>query len=207
MSNRILADSGATPVTWRKLDPQHKLRPQESSSASTDAQTIRQIEKATEEAYARGFASGVDSVKSEAASQVQPLIERLSQTIKSISDLRPKLRREAEEDLVKLSIAVARRILNRELSVDPESIQAVVRVALEKLKSREVTRVRIHSSHEPAVRNSLAAHGGANHIQLIIDPTLQPGDVILETSQGSFDGSLEFQLREIERGFTDRLNG
>jgi len=206
MSNRILADSGATPVTWRKLDPQHKLRPQETSSAPIDAQMARQIERAAEEAYQRGFASGVDTLKSEAASQVQPLIERLSQTIKSISDLRPRLRRDAEEDLVKLSIAVARRILNRELSVDPESIQAVVRVALEKLQSREVTRVRIHASHEVAVRNCLAAQGGAHHIQITHDPTLQPGDVILETSQGSFDGSLDFQLREIERGFTDRLN-
>jgi len=207
MSSRVL--SGETPgkvtnVAWRKVDARERFRPKPDQSS--DSQTApEEIEKIAGEAYAKGFAMGVDSSKSDAETQVRSLIERLAQNIKSLADLRPKLRRNAEEDLVKLSIAVARRILNRELSVDPNSIQGVVRVALEKLQSKEITRVRVHAAHEGAVRSALSSLSALNQIQLVADSSLQLGDLIFETTQGDFDASLEFQLREIERGFTDRL--
>ena len=110
-------------------------------------------------AYKRGFAQGVESCQTDAQEQVRQVIERLAQSIKTLAELRPRMRHSAEEDLVKLSIAVARRILNRELSVDPSSIQGIIRVALEKLQSREISRVRIHASQESAVRNCLAGLG------------------------------------------------
>lgn len=214
MSSKILHDAGdrnITHVTWRKLnsqDRQSAVAPAASPALdpSAHARLSYEIEKAAEEAYARGFAMGADSCRSEASAQVQPVLERLSQSIKMLADLRPRLRRNAEEDLVKLSIAVARRILNRELSIDPDSVQAIVRVALEKLQSKEIFRVRMHASHEAAVRSCLTHLGASNQIQLMSDSSIELGDLVFETSQGDFDASLQFQLREIERGFADRLN-
>ena len=37
------------------------------------------------------------------------------------------------------------------------------------------------------------------------DPKLPPGGVIIDTRRGEFDASVDLQLREIERGLTDRL--
>ena len=37
------------------------------------------------------------------------------------------------------------------------------------------------------------------------DPAREPGTVIFETERGDLDASVESQLREIERGLTDRL--
>ena len=222
MSNKILLDAGdrsLTPVQWRMLDLGDKPgaltqttvaqtpEPEETAQDPSSAGGVNQeIEKAAEEAYARGFSMGVDSCKAEAAAEVRPVIERLSQSINKLADLRPTLRRSAEEDMVKLSIAVARRILNRELSIDPDSVQSIVRVALEKLQSREISRVRIHASHEGAVRSCLTRLGASNQIQLAPDSSLEVGALIFETTHGDFDASVEFQLREIERGFADRLN-
>ena len=212
MSSKILPGGGTgsvTPVAWRKVDLRKNFRPAapgkpQSSAGSSSLAPENGV--VAEDFYAKGFAMGVESCKNEAEAQVRPLIERLSQNIKSLAELRPRLRRNAEEDLVKLSIAVARRILNRELSIDPSSIQGVVRVALEKLQSREITRIRVHAAHESAIRSCLTGVGSANQIQLVADSSLQLGDLIFETSQGDFDASLESQLREIERGFADRLN-
>jgi len=208
MSNKILPDGQAqsfSPVSWRKLDRREKPRPKtpEEAAAQSPAQ---EAENAIEAAYKRGFAQGVESCHTDAQEQVRALLERLTQSIQTLAELRPRMRHTAEEDLVKLSIAVARRILNRELSVDPSSIQGIIRVALEKLQSKEISRVRFHASHEAAIRNCLAAMGSTSQIQLAIDTTMQPGDLIFETTQGEFDASLDFQLREIERGFADRLN-
>src|SRR6266481_1108871 len=184
MSNKILLDAGdrnLTPVQWRTLDAQDK--PGVLTETAVDQAPEREETK-----------------------QDPSSVGQLRQEIEKAADLRPALRRSAEEDMVKLSIAVARRILNRELSIDPDCVQSIVRVALEKLQSREISRVRVHASCEGAVRSCLTHLGASNQIQLAPDSSLELGSVIFETTHGDFDASVEFQLREIERGFADRLN-
>ena len=99
---------------------------------------------------------------------------------------------------------MARRVLHRELTLDPGSIEGLIRVALEKLESRDLCRVRVHPDQEPVIRTLLgrfsAAAGGTDSRS-----DLQCGDVMFETSHGTLDGSIEAQLQEIERGFADRL--
>ena len=112
---------------------------------------------------------------------------------------------DAEGDLLKLAISIARRVLHRELTLDPESIEGLIRVALDKLQSRELCRVRVHPDQEQAIRKSLERFSNSQKVELIADPSLQCGDVIFETAHGNLDASIESQLREIERGFADRL--
>ena len=105
----------------------------------------------------------------------------------------------------RLAIAIARRILHRELTLDPDSIHGLVKAAFQKLQTREIHRVRLHRDQEAFVRESLSKLMPSGSIEIIVDPTLQPGDVIFEGAQGDLDASIDTQLREIERGFADRL--
>jgi flagellar assembly protein FliH len=45
--------------------------------------------------------------------------------------------------------------------------------------------------------------GLPHRIEVTSDPTLSPASVILESQHGFLDASVETQLAEIERGFTD----
>ena len=102
--------------------------------------------------------------------------------------------------MVKLSIAIARRILRRELSVDPGALGGIVKACLEKLESQQVQRIRIHPTAAEALRSKLDPG-----VPLIADASLASGDVRIETDQGEVDAGLETQLDEIERGFADLL--
>jgi flagellar biosynthesis/type III secretory pathway protein FliH len=53
----------------------------------------------------------------------------------------------------------------------------------------------------------LELSGAPKHLTLAVDPTVNPGDVVFETSQGVLDASVDTQLREIERGMIDKLGG
>jgi flagellar assembly protein FliH len=81
----------------------------------------------------------------------------------------------------------------------------VVYAALQRLQSREITRIRVFPAAVPAVRAALERNGGMAAIEIIADGLLQPGGLLFETSLGELDASVETQLQEIERGFTDRL--
>ena len=102
---------------------------------------------------------------------------------------------------MRLALAIARRILRRELSVDPESLLGLLKAGLEKIESAETHRVRVHPEHASILRGLL--EGAARPIQVAADPGLPVGAVIFETSRGSVDVGMETQLKEIERGFVD----
>jgi len=63
----------------------------------------------------------------------------------------------------------------------------------------------MHPNLESLVRKSLEQCGSPKNLVLTPDPGLKPGELLLETSQGILDASVDTQLREIERGLIDRL--
>jgi flagellar assembly protein FliH len=207
--------AGTVPLTARTFQ---NSAPEKGSAPSPDlqAQTAQlqaklaaleaEKERLIAEARAAGRREGEASGRLAAEEMVQPVLQRLAASIQQVSELPSQLRMQAEVDLVRLAVAIAQRILQRELHVDPEVITGLVRVGLEKVRMQEVTRVRVSPDHQAAVQEFLARSGAA-HIEVNADPAQEPGSMIFETSRGNLDVSIGTQLREIERGLTDRLRG
>jgi flagellar assembly protein FliH len=163
-----------------------------------------QVERRATEARQEGFREGEAAGRSRAAAEAQPALEKLARSVEEIARLRPRLLRESEAELVELAMGIARRILRRELSVDAEALQGLVKGALEKLSAREICRIRAHPELEPGIRRCLEREAQSG-IQVIGDATLERGGILVETSRGKLDASLETQLAEIGRGLADRL--
>jgi flagellar assembly protein FliH len=206
-SSKILREgelSGVTPMAWRTTSTPPPV-PQPAKAPAVDAGPYGDQEEARKESYQRGFSEGRKVGHEQAVAEIQPVMDRLSRSLADLATVRSRVRKTAESDLLKLAIAVARRVIHRELTLDPGSIEGLIRVALEKLESRELCRVRVHPDQEPVIRTLLARFSAAP-VELIPDPALQCGDVLFETAHGTLDGSIEAQLQEIERGFADRLS-
>jgi len=170
-----------------------------ASAGPKSGQLETEIEQRVRAAYARGREEGQLSAQQE----LRGTIERLGHSIDEITGLRQRLRHEAEEDVVKLAIAIARRILHRELTVSPEALLGLAKAALEKIDSRELHKIRLHPENAPMLQAYLEKMGLPRRVEVTPDPRLERGAVILETTRGMFDASIETQLGEIERGFAD----
>jgi flagellar assembly protein FliH len=210
-----IADDSSTiqPISWTSSSadaPPHNSAIRRASS-ETDYQTaipqewesLRQAELA--QCRRASFEEGKKKGKEEAAAEIQASADRLANTLRDLALLKRRIRGEAESEVVKLSLAVARRILHRELSVDPESMQGIVHAALQKLQNREISRIRVSPSVLEITRTALEKAGARASIALTPDPSMRSSDVVFETSWGELDASVETQLIEIERGFSDRL--
>jgi flagellar assembly protein FliH len=114
------------------------------------------------------------------------------------------VRAAAQEDLVRLSIAIARRILRRELAVDPEALAGIAVAALERLNGRDTHRVRAHPDDSAAVERTLRTAGAPTGVLVEADASLERGSLVFETRHGNLDASVWTQLAEIERGLTER---
>jgi len=218
-SSRILRGAEqavVTPIAWRAtttaLPPKAKLNPigvqdvpSEPPAPPEDRLSQQDRERIEQEAYQRGFSEGKNVGQQQAKAEMQPVLDQLGKSLAALSSLRSRIRAEAEGDLLKLAISIARRVLHRELTLEPESIEGLIRVALEKLQSRELCRIRVHPDQEGTIRNALERFSNSQKVELVADSSMQCGDVIFETAHGNLDASIESQLREIERGFADRM--
>jgi len=200
----------ASPLTWRTVETAGEKiwRPEGSSQGSpTDsiAQLRQECAQQVNEAHAAGLREGEANGRRLAAAELEPVMARLCATIDELARMRARLRHEAEADLVKLALAIARRILRRELSVDPDALDGLVFAALDKLQGQEIARVRVHPAQAGTLTTALRKTPAGAAVEVVPDPSREPGSVIFETTRGNLDASMESQLQEIERGLADRL--
>jgi len=207
---RDVAGDTAARLAWPSANPQFAVlagvQAEDSGAARRLAELEEQITLRVQEARLAGQREGEATGRRQAAADLQPVLAKLMGSIDEIASLRPRIVREAEGDLVILALAIARRILRRELTVDPDSVRGLVRAALDKLAGQEISRVRTHPELEPAMRRTLQQEGRGG-IEIVADATLERGAVLVETARGRLDASIETQLGEVERGLADRLAG
>jgi flagellar assembly protein FliH len=212
MSSRIIGPDDTRTVgqvCWRQVNKQGGAVQGPAAGtpdfATQIAQLQQQYEQRVKEAHAAGLREGEALGRSRAMAETQPVIDRLCRSIDELAQFRGRMRREAEADTIKLALAIAKRILRRDLAVDPEALHGLVLGALERLQSQEISRVRVHPAHAAAVAAQLKNTVSGTTIEVIADSGREPGAVLFETKRGNLDASVESQLQEIERGLADCL--
>jgi flagellar assembly protein FliH len=202
MSSRLAPGEAPEPDSfqWRRV-PSAGVRTGASSIGGSIDRA--ELDRLLADARRQGRAEGEQAAAQQAAKQVEQSLARIQESLQEIASIRQKLRLQMEQDLVHLAIVVARRILHRELTVDPSALQGVVKAALDRIDASEVLRLRATPADARFLEPRLAALGFPSRVEIAADPKLAPGSVIVETTRGTLDASLDTQLTEIERGFTD----
>jgi flagellar assembly protein FliH len=198
---RVHAAGGAAPILPVVEDP----GPNEAIRQQIEQHFKQLVEQRVREARAHGYSEGESAGRGQAAAEIRPVIERLSRSIDEISGFRARMRREAEADTIQLALAIARRVLRRQLAIDPEALHGLVLGALEKLEGQEVSRVRVHPAQAALLTACLEQFPAGPRVEVLPDASREPGTVVFETQRGNLDGSIDSQLQEIERGLADCL--
>jgi flagellar assembly protein FliH len=166
-----------------------------------EAELPRRHEMGRKEGRAEGEKAGMAS----GTATVQPVLERMTASIAELASYRARFRRDSEPELLKLALAVARKILRRELTVDPHSLLGILKAALETINQAEVLCVRVAPDDAAQISGKLAGLGLPDAVEVVADRTLERGSVVLDTRRGQIDASIQTQLAEIENGFADRI--
>jgi len=193
--------------------------PHETKPATDPALHTQFEQKLTEETRRsfeagreRGLAEGRQAERdAHAASQTAAEAERSRQAaklIESFTQERDRYLQLVEQEVVKLALAVAARILRREAQMDPLLLTGAVRVALGQLAGTTQVKLRV-----PDLELELWTEAISLLPNLAVKPTvtagdgMRLGDCVIETEMGSVDLGIRAQLGEIERGFFDRAGG
>jgi flagellar assembly protein FliH len=201
-----------SPVIWRAAGGTslgQRARAAESGNALVAESRVSEVQQEAEArvraSYSQGLAAGEASAQQRAQQKLDPVLAGLNSIIAELAALRKRVRAEAEDDAMKLAIAIARRVLYRELSTDPDAILGLVKAAFGKLDARETNRLRVSPSDAASIQEHRLKLQFPPRLEIASDASLTPGSAIFETSRGTLDASVDTQLSEIERGLTDVL--
>jgi flagellar assembly protein FliH len=211
MSSRILRAGDrfqAQSMVWRQVggppQPRHPVPGGDSNHPEPfTADYDRRMEARVQAAYQKGQAAGEAAGLQRASQRLEPAIDALSRIVHELAGTRKRFRTEAEEDTVKLAIAIARRVLHRELSTDPEAILGLVMAAFQKLNTRETHRLRVSPATAAILEQNRARLELPVGLEIVPEGSLADGAAVFETSRGELDASIDTQLTEIQRGLAD----
>ena len=217
MSSRLFpggvgSDSGEVlPIVWRPAGSGAGAPSAQTNSAGTASPprygatpaSDAAIEARVQAAYNRGVADGEATAQQRAGSLAAPVLSNFGSIVKELAAARKSARQGAEESMVKLALAIARRVLHREMATDPDAILGLIRSGFDRLSAREIHKLRLSPGDAQIVIDNRTDLAIPDAVQIVSDAGLPPGSAIFDTTRGELDLSIQTQLEEIERGFTD----
>jgi flagellar assembly protein FliH len=148
-----------------------------------------------EEAYNQGLADGA----LRAGEELKGACKSMGAALKELNGLREKVLRESEEDLLKLSMVVAKKIVRQELTVDRRILANVIRAAVSGVGEREEIVIRLNPDDFKAVSANKKLFLGDEQATIKADEAVASGGCMIDTAMGVIDASIEDQLEEVYR--------
>ena len=178
----------ATPAATPAPAPAHAVH--EAPAMSSTERAI--IER---DAFGQGYAQGERAGAEAAAARSEAVLQRLKQTVGELQALRAEMIHKTERQVVQLAIAMARRIVHREISLDPELLSAMARVALDRLGESATATIRLHPDDYAATAGS--SHQADGVVRVVADPMVRRGGCMVQSEFGLIDVSADAQIQEL----------
>ncbi len=145
------------------------------------------FEEARKKGYDKGYAEAKGDIKNALAKWSQ-LIESLEHPLNDLDD-------QVEEELVVLAIAIARHIVDVELTMNSQQVATLVKKAMHLLPANS-RRIRLHLHPEDAelIRSGLVSDDVECDWTIIEEPSLMRGGCKIDTQNSRIDATIEKRL-------------
>jgi flagellar assembly protein FliH len=150
------------------------------------------------DAFTKGYAQGERAGMEAGAKRAEAMLRRVALTVEELGALRQTLANQSERQMVQLALMLSRRIVHREVSLDPELVAAMAHVALKKLGSSSPATIRLNPDDYTVVARESARWTGTQ-VTVTPDPSIPRGGCLVESEFGRVDATLETQFEEITR--------
>lgn len=180
--------------------------------AREEAQEIRkaaeeEARRIREEAASRGYQEGYQQAMQETEAERMRAIEESEQMIQEAVRQRNEILNSSEEMMVRLVMAVARKIVEKEVEQNPDIIINLVKNALDLVGSADSVKIIVSPRDFEYLLNQqmyLTGPGqGAGGMDLHTDIRITPGGCLVESETGTVDARLETRIQNIENALLD----
>ena len=163
-----------------------------------------------EEARSTGFEQGRREGWEVGRAEAESLVVQARRLVEQAKSEKNDLLREAEPELLRFAMAVARKVIRQELAREPHAVVDTVAEALGRVRGDEEVKVRVNPADAVLIdqnRDRLAsASRRARRWTLIEDDSVEAGGCVVETANGNIDARVDRQVARIERALEEAMD-
>lgn len=179
-----------------ELSAQEELEPTHIQQVGIPEEVHAQL---VQESYDKGFEEG----KRQAERGLANVFKALRDAVDDLVNMKEQVLRASEEDLLKLAVMIARKVIHQEIATDRLILAKVVAAAVSNASDRDELVIRLN----PEDHRLVSAHkhlylNGCNDerlVELRPDEVIAPGGCIVDTVMGEIDARTDAQVDEIFR--------
>jgi len=167
-----------------------------------DAAPLTQLQS---QHYERGFREGYETAWQSFQQQVKlntESLNRFAQIVEQLTQEQKRLQQEIDSAVIALALAIAERIIKREVQLDETIVLKQIKDAIKRVIGVERVKIRIHPEDEKTIREHkpelLMAADSVREAIIETDEKVERGGCILESDSGNIDARLTTQLKALE---------
>ena len=157
------------------------------------------------EAYEKGFAQGEKAGMELGEKRFDSILKGFTETLEGVRKIKEEVYRNSEQEMMELVLAIARKIIQKEVSTDRKIILDIVKAALKYVADQEDIRVRLNPSDlEFASQYKGEILDGIEKATFESDVEVLRGDAVIESNYGIIDCGIEKHLQKVEEALRVR---
>ena len=187
------------------------------NSAQEDADYIRnqvleESKSMREKANNQGYADGLKRAQTDIEADRQMALDQSQQIIEEARRTKIEILSSTETDMVRLVLAIAKKVIVADLMIQPEAIVEIVRQAIANLDDPDNLRVYVNPADIPVLTDAIVWSGlteiGSRDINVEVkgDLRISRGGSVIESAGGTVDARLESRMETMEKAFLDVVN-
>lgn len=175
-----------------------------------DLSKIHRVELSTEEiqnqvqsAYDKGFEDGQQITQmalTEEFRKMEAWVKRIDEVILNLQQEFSLRIRSLKDIIVPIALKISEHIIKSELKTNPAIVEKQVEKSLEVIDNEKVFELRLNPSDVEilkSVGSILLSDPKLEGVEIVPDPSVEPGGCILETEVGRIDATISSQLKKI----------
>jgi len=161
------------------------------------------VEALKSEGYDSGYREGSEKALADLQEQIARMMDEAQTVLKQAYLMKEQIIQEAEPFLVELSCAIAEKVIDKQLTLEPDYVVDLIKNNLSRKREQGVITLCVapkHFAFVQAAREELAAAIDSQaELQILPDSTVRDQGCVIRSSFGSIDARIDTQLTEIKK--------
>ncbi|NUU61423.1 FliH/SctL family protein [Paenibacillus agri] len=161
------------------------------------------VEAVKSEAFQQGYQEGIQKAEEEMQRKLAEMMEEARAVLQEAYKARDVIIQEAEPFLVELSCDIAEKIVDKQLTLEPQFAMELIRKNLARKREQGLISLCVSPAQFAfvnAAREELAlAVDSQAELQILPDSTVKDQGCVIRSSFGSIDARIDTQLSEIKK--------
>jgi flagellar assembly protein FliH len=185
----------------------------ETAKQEAEAMIAAATEQANQlklDAYDQGYREGHRDGLEQARQAIVDATNRAEQVTAAAAVEAAETLLASERQMVDIALAVARKILNREIALNVDTVLPIVAATLEKVRDQDLVTVRVSPEDLDQVTGAKQQFQSQltqdATLSVIDDAGLKSGDCVIETAFGVIDARIDSQFEAIKSSLKEAAN-